>query len=347
MPPPPATHSFPCTSGAPWCAASCCARATRSRWTTTSLVRSRALRRQAYPNRHANASSMPGRTSSGRRLPAGRSLLIYATTLGHIAALDLATGRLAWSLQPPASLGALRTAAYREGVGRGRVGPRRITNATDVCTPQGSPRRRLRSRPVRQARSPALSWTAAGCGCWRRQTGAGLPATTFGLGCSCARGRSRRSSTSTSWRCIRYGGHPLGRRRHFLGHSLLVAGPGRIIARAACAGGGGHEQVNTSPDRECVLAATAGGNIVMLWDIASSTCDLVLGVRDRDVRSWYSRHLHVRPRAPGREELRQAETHSRWRSSVSTRCWRDRGRSPPPPRHLFAPWTSADAVWAA
>jgi len=34
-----------------------------------------------------------------------QSLLIYATTLGDIVALDLATGRLAWVLQPPPSLG--------------------------------------------------------------------------------------------------------------------------------------------------------------------------------------------------------------------------------------------------
>lgn len=47
------------------------------------------------------------------------------------------------------------------------------------------------------------------------------------------------------------------------------------------------------------MAATAGGNVVMMWDIASTQCDLVLGVRDRDVRTWYSKYLQVR-RAAGR-----------------------------------------------
>ena len=36
---------------------------------------------------------------------AGHSLLMYASTTGTVAALDLGTGRLAWTLQPPPALG--------------------------------------------------------------------------------------------------------------------------------------------------------------------------------------------------------------------------------------------------
>ena len=39
------------------------------------------------------------------RYTAGHSLLMYASTNGTVAALDLGTGRLAWSLQPPPALG--------------------------------------------------------------------------------------------------------------------------------------------------------------------------------------------------------------------------------------------------
>jgi len=46
-----------------------------------------------------------------------QSLLIYATTLGEIAALDLATGRLAWVLQPPPSLGTRNRMGLAKGWG--------------------------------------------------------------------------------------------------------------------------------------------------------------------------------------------------------------------------------------
>jgi len=61
-----------------------------------------------------------------------------------------------------------------------------------------------------------------------------------------------------------------------------------VLAPVVCRG-----QIMSTPERECIFAATAGGNVVMMWDIAATQCDVVLGVRERDVRSWYSTYLQV------------------------------------------------------